>query len=413
MANYSLRADSLLCFQTAKMFSLGNYSALLQGNYVYFYPYQLGLIFFEEILFRLFGNNSILLFQLINCISMIITYYLIVKIFDILFKKENNSILLMILLFCFIFYIFFCSFVYGNLISFCLSVISIYYFLLFNNESKKWKKILFALVSVISMGIAYCIKSTALIIVIALVIISFISFFDKKDKIHFIYILLMILFFSLPLNIIYKYYENRSNITINSGVPKIGWIAMGLHDGMIGPGWWDDSARQNYINVGYDDAHYNELVINDIKDHLNNFKNHPKSFILFFYKKISSQWNNPTYQALWNLTDTGKNKIANSLIKGRLYNYSYVYGNYYQLIIYFGCLLYLIMYRKDSDYLKMLFLLIFIGGFLFYCMWEAKSQYILQFFVGLIPYACLGYNKSWLICSKLYKKYKINKTKSR
>ena len=63
------------------------------------------------------------------------------------------------------------------------------------------------------------------------------------------------------------------------------------------------------------------------------------------------------------------------------------------ILICFRSLLVLIFYREKCDYWKMYFLLIFIGGFVFYCFWEAKAQYTFQFFVLLIPYASIGYNK--------------------
>ena len=66
MANYNTKADSRTCFLIAKAFSVGDFTSLLKGNYLFLYPFQLGLIFFEEILYRLFGNNSLLLFQIIK-----------------------------------------------------------------------------------------------------------------------------------------------------------------------------------------------------------------------------------------------------------------------------------------------------------------------------------------------------------
>lgn len=393
MANYSLRADSDSCFLAAKNFSNGNYNCLNQGEYLYFFPFQLGLVFFEQCLYKVFGTNTLMAFQVINCISMVLTLYITIKIFEMLFKKENNSLLFCIFSFLCLSYTFYCSFAYGNLISFCLSVISIYYFLLFCRNDCMWKKIIFLILSILFISLSYCIKSTALITIISLIIINFIYFINEKKKLNLLYILLLILSFNAPTKIIYSYYENVSGININSGIPKIGWIAMGLHESDRGKGWYDASTIDNYVKVGYDLEKFNDLTLNDIKSSISKFGSNPKYATKFFYEKVSSQWNNPTFQSLWVLTDTAQNKFASSLIKGKLHDLFYRYSNYFQLIIYFGSLLFLIFYRKNHDYLKMYFLLIFIGGFVFYCFWEAKAQYTFQFFVLLIPYASIGYNK--------------------
>ena len=400
MANTSVIYDSLECFQAAKDFLKGDYSFLNTGEYLYLYPYQLGLVFFEQCLYKLFGVNTLLVFQILNCISMIVTLFLIIKIFDMLFKKENNSLLMCILSCLFLSYTFYCSFVYGNLISFCLSVVSIYYFILFCKNDCMWKKVVFLILSILFISFSYCIKSTALITIISLLIISFIHFISKRKKINLIYMLLLVLSFSLPIKIIYSYYEKVSGIEINSGIPMIGWVAMGLHDSKRGEGWYDASTVDNYEKVNYDSKKFSDLSLKDIKDSISKFKSKPKYTIKFFYKKISSQWNNPTFQSLWKLTDTAQNRIARSIVKGKLHDFVYVYSNYFQVIIYLGSLLFLILYREKCDYWKMYFLLIFIGGFVFYCFWEAKAQYTFQFFVLLIPYASIGYNKLFDIILK-------------
>jgi hypothetical protein len=65
--------------------------------------------------------------------------------------------------------------------------------------------------------------------------------------------------------------------------------------------------------------------------------------------------------------------------------------NIYQLLIYGGVVLTLILMRKKWIKIENYVLLIGVyGGFLFSLIWEAKSRYILPYFIMMIPYAAIG-----------------------
>lgn len=62
-------------------------------------------------------------------------------------------------------------------------------------------------------------------------------------------------------------------------------------------------------------------------------------------------------------------------------------------MVYLGGLLYIIWERKGYNISRIIGLIIFLGGFIFQLFWEAKSSYALMYFVMLIPYAVIGYDK--------------------
>lgn len=116
----------------------------------------------------------------------------------------------------------------------------------------------------------------------------------------------------------------------------------------------------------------------------------------FITKKIVSQWNEPTYEALWvNRHHKGEfSKIVQSIYDGKLYTVLYEYMNIYQSLIYCMALACLLIYRNSWSMEQLFFFIVVLGGFYFHILWEAKSQYIYPYFLLLLPYAAVGMSGS-------------------
>ncbi len=112
-------------------------------------------------------------------------------------------------------------------------------------------------------------------------------------------------------------------------------------------------------------------------------------------RKTLSQWNEPTYEALWvNQFHNGDfSTIVQSIYTGKLYRVLSEYMNLFQLLVFAAVFAGLLIGRKGEKrwQLTELFLpMVILGGFFFHTIWEAKSQYIFPYFVCMLPAAATG-----------------------
>lgn len=373
--------------------NFNGYGSFEEGGYLYIWPHQTGLVFFVEFLYSVFKDNTIYIFQIINLLLLNIAFYIMSKIPQQFFDIKNNDVLSIVISVMCLPALLYCTFVYGNLISFSLSIISIYIWKMFTESQAPKRKIILSIYSILLISIAYQIKITALIVVIALLILNFLYFIDKKDKSCLLYIIALILFYSVPMTLTQKYYELKSGIPTSEGISKLGWIETGLNDNGFSAGWYNYWPAYGIVEAGLDNEVYEQLSKEHIAKRLEYFNNNKLEIIKFFYKKNSSAWNNPSYQSLWIQKDIEETEFNQSLVDGFISKILGKYFNYVQLIIYVGVFLALVTYRKEFDYIKLSYLLVIIGGFIFYTFWETKAQYTLQYYLMMIPYASIGWNK--------------------
>lgn len=384
-------ADSEIIFNISNSILNKDYSAFLKGKYLYNFPYQIGLVFFEQILILLFKNNALLVFQLIALILIVISLECLIRIVNIITNNKYKDNIFIVIFLCLCFnLIFYCSFLYGNAISISLSIIAIYCYLLYITNTKE---ILNLILSILFISLSYMIKSTCLITIIALIIITFLYALKNNKYKKLIYIPILLLLFQLPLRLTFLYYQNIGDVKINSGIPKIGFVVMGTtsdKNTARAEGWYNAWHINNYLKLDCNEDKYKKVANKVLKENLNNFVYNPKYTVNFFYKKVTSMWNNSTFQSLWSTNPTSNNKFIQSLYKGNLNNIYYFIMHVFNIIVYFGSVIYLLMNKKITDY-KLLPYLIFIGGFIFYLFWEGKAQYTFQFFLLLIPFASIGW----------------------
>ena len=134
----------------------------------------------------------------------------------------------------------------------------------------------------------------------------------------------------------------------------------------------------------------------DIRDSAQKFLQNPAYAVKFYYRKIVSQWNNPTYECLWishfeNSHDAPLSPVVQSLYVGKLHSLFLFFADEYQWILFAGSALGMFLYRKRFTLEQLVLAVIILGGFFFHILWEAKSRFILVYYILLIPYAAAGY----------------------
>lgn len=190
--------------------------------------------------------------------------------------------------------------------------------------------------------------------------------------------------------------EKLTDTPLAQGIPKIAWVAMGMNESVNTPGWFD-----NYNGYVYEKNNRDQDAT--VAEAISHIKQRGKAILTtnplrFYNKKITSQWNNPTWDcfdmqgreshtpdyAIKAAVRDGNNTVWKELM------------NMVQTLINFGVLIYIAGCWKRFDSLTVYELfnaVLMIGAFVFFTFWEAKSQYVAPYYFVIIPYAVIGWKR--------------------
>ena len=146
-------------------FMQGNYRAFEQGEYLYSYAFQIGMTALLEIVYRIFGVQNYLAFQILNVIGIVVFLWALSKITGELFEDERvrelEAVLSMGLLPLFLF----STFVYGDVIGWAFGSAAIYCMIRFL-KSDSWKS---AFLAAVLLAAGIVVKSNISILLVAAV----------------------------------------------------------------------------------------------------------------------------------------------------------------------------------------------------------------------------------------------------
>ena len=402
-------ADAMSVYSIAESLANGNMGVIHPtDSYLSYYPQQIGLVGFYELIIRFFGflPESIKLYHILKCINVflccVIIYFTYLSI-HLLFDNDNVDSCYLVLAGTNMPLFFYTSFVYGEIPSFAFFTIGLWALLkIIKNKINSSHKSLIAnaVLSVLAFTCSVLCRKNTLILIIAICLV--LVFYWLKSK-RYSLILLAFIFSVcsiLVLPTIQKYYEVRSENTLKSGVPAISYFAMGMQESSRGNGWYNGFNFNTYQETGMDSQATAVLSKEAIAQRIDYFKENPSYMGSFYYNKFLSQWADGTYACRQATLATfgGRSGFFNELHEGR---YSKIFINYcngYQNILYLGSFVFCFMAlkKKTSFAIKGLPLYIgligVIGGFLFHMVWEANSRYIFTYGLLLLPYCAWGCN---------------------
>ena len=376
-----------------------NQFSFMEDNYFSYYSYQLGYVLFNEIIFRIHNlfvqEDTFLFLEFLNVLFLAGIYAGILTLNKLLFKDSRIHHLTAVLLLFSIQPLLACVFIYaiypGMLFAVWGMVFEVLYF--------QTQKIRFISLSAVCIAFAYLIKPNYLIFLIAMLIVAGtkgLNLLKEPGKLAvcFAYILLSCcLAFSLP-NYITKFYEARSDIQLGEAIPMTSFIAMGLNASESAPGWYNE----NYTIINFENHQYNakeasQASVENIKEQLRNFSEHKHYIDEFFYKKFMSQWNETSYQSIWNNKVREqyqpKGKLSAWVCNGGEQSVKYYMDIYTQLIfisVFMGC----IACFCKKNLIQTFSPLIIIGGMLYHLMAESKSQYAMPYYILMTGFAAVG-----------------------
>ena len=376
---------------------------LRPGEYLNRYPHQLGYIIYVMVIYKIFNlRSNMLILQNLNVIYSAINGIVLYFICKELFKEEKvqKMSLLLIALFSVLFWTFFDVHIYGNVPGLMFALIAVLFTIKFLNKRKMYNLVIIS----ISLGIAYLLKSNYQIFMLGII---FVLVFDIMKNSNIKYILgiigIMLVVFIMKTSI-YSIFEHNTNYSLNTGVPMISYIYMGIAPGGVyPPGWYTGDVEVIYNESGFDKEESAEITKPLLLDRLSYLVQHPIYTLKYFGEKLETTWLNPTFQVLWCSTPgkqldqdeeykeyVEERPFIESILCGTGFNVVERILDAFQILFFVSAGIGIYKFRKEEDLKFLLIPIIVIGGFVFHLIWETKAIYVIQYYYILIPFIAFG-----------------------
>lgn len=414
-------ADGASVYYAAKQFARGDFSAVsYKGSYFSVYPFQYGLAFFYEMIFRLVGNENYHILQGINALCLVgcvVSQYHLCGRF---FREKKAQIYALLLSASCAPFLMYSSFVYGEIPSITFSLFGTWMLLIFledprqvpeasdgsaekSSERPAVLRALCGILALLSISASVLVRKNSLVFIIALSITSLLWLMHNRHtfsaKKLILYTVSFILLLSLSLSIlplVQNRYAALSGEPVNSGVPAASYLAMGLSETEVGPGFYDGSNFKTFTeDADYDTDAAAKIAWTSYRERVAYFTDNPVYSLQFFFKKFCAEWID-TGWAVFPATYNSYGErlpLAESLFSGTLYEPFKFYVNHHRTILYLMAALGLfgLFYRKkDDDVFPYLFPLTAFGGALLFLAWETSGRYILPYAIFMFPHAGYG-----------------------
>lgn len=403
------KCDSEFLSTAAIQLAQNNYDSFKAGEYLYMYPFQLGYTAFMEVIYRLFGIENYIVFQLINMVCIVDIVFAIGSITWELFEDEDVYKAEMFLSMGMLPLFLLATFIYGDIIGWCMGVNAVLAMIRYL-KSGSWKDVLKASVWLV-FGVV--IKNNVNILVVAAAIGILLYAIERKKPKALLWVLEIVIVSQLGMLLVNGIYTYRMGAEVPDGIPKIAWVAMSMqepYEGGSASGWYNGYNWKVYAENNFDTDATVQACKENLKHTVVEMVHSPRYALHFFYDKFTSQWNEPTFMSLitnewYSRNEEPQSTLAISFLYGTGREILYKFMNGYHFLIFFctaiGCIALLKKWKLENAY----FVLNIFGGILFHMLWEAKSRYVMGYFVLMLPLAAYG-------CSKLIellKKCIVNK----
>lgn len=381
----------------------GNYSVWEMGDYIYDYPFHNGIILLYTPIMTIFGQKTYWAVQFIN---MLFFWLLAVACYKLAKKQFDNIVAVITYVGILFFWPLwgYVKYFYGNLPAVSLAIWAVYLILVFKDKLK-WR---YAFGSAACMLAAIVYKNNLLIYAVAVVLVLLTESILKKKFSYFAATAVMIVaVFCGSKGPAWIMHEITGQVT-DQGIPSIDWVAIGLQESYVAPGWHNGDSVKRFEENGYSRERSAAMAWDRINESLELFKKEKFYALRFFVRKTASIWNTPDFEGFALIRKGNERGTLAYWMKDILYNGGIINSilliemNIMHSIYLFGLLSYVIYFRKKKDLFGLIPLIAFIGAFLFHIVWEAKCQYTIIYFIGLLPYAFAGYRytitamRNWL-----------------
>ena len=384
--------DQQLCISSANALMCGNLEQSVRGYYLNYFPFQLPWVLFLVIPTALGGSLNVMVYQFANVAAILLAIGALAECGVLMFENRKLRLLTWLGALAFLPLMFYAPFVYGNLFGLGLMLLGTRRMLLYLRERKIrhliWLVVWFTLASLIKKNIMIAAVAAFLVLVAD-------ALRNKRAAGALAAAVLLAASFGGS-SALFGITHALTGADLSQGFPTSSFVMMGLQEEEgHEPGWYNNNSYRIYLEANRNSKAASEMAVESIRERLAVFAADPAYAASFFYRKVISQWDEPSFQSLW------VNEMARNPERGALALSIYQRGkagkavlwwmNQYQSLILIGAVLWLFLCAPKQKIGVLFFPLYFVGGFLFHLVWEAKAQYTLFYFFCLIPYAAMGY----------------------
>ena len=377
--------DAYNCYRAACNIARGNLEPLSYKSYISVYPNNIGLITYLLIHIKLFGEfGSLYSIRIVNLMFVLLGYFALYRISKIIFNNRTVNCTLIVLMFGSMQFVFFSFFVYGNCLSYSMSLLSVMFLLSYFEDNKISGLILSSLFIIGSISI----KQNSLIILIAESILLIMHFINTKKVIVIIVIIFTMFGVYTGTSGLEKYWGNKVDIDYgDTKLPTICWLGYGLNYDERRPGGYSSQFEQYHAENGFVSEFTKEYVETFIDGVLDTFKENPKLAIRFYGQKFLSSWANPQYETFNQHRELHNSDFVENVIDNKGLD---IFWDGISSIVAIGVVYFLVKQAKNMSLYSMIGMIVVIGGFLFHMLWEVKAIYLYQYYMYLLPYAACG-----------------------
>ncbi len=387
-----------------------DFSAFAQGEYLFKYPFQSGIILFYYLASFLFGEQTYIALQVVNLLSLMVIFLCLSRLTRFWWGAADGIAgLSYIALICWIPLFFFITYLYGILPGMACAVGA----LSLSARYLETRRFRYMAGAALCIGIATVLKMNCLIYLIAMACFLLYDAIDgllgtsgqgawrerKEIKRCLLSVGSVVLLCASVWGcdrITEGCVERLTGCDMPEGEPMISWIVMGLSEAPKGPGDYNGYTANVFAANGYDSEAAARQSLEDLRKILREMAADPLDRGLgFLARKTAYQWNDPTFismERMWGRrSDGGRAAWVQSLIDGRGSVVLSVLLNEVQTLVWAGVLLWLFLHRDSRNVHELTGAVVFLGGYLFHTVWEAGASYTLPYFTIMIPYAVKGF----------------------
>ena len=439
-------ADALSVYNAAAEWILGNKDIIHPTfSYLSYYPQQIGLMAFLELLLRLWNLTGLsapawhfvkLVYVCLLCVAVLFQYRSLRYLWPD--DWEPVSCCYLILVCCNLPMILYSSFVYGEIPSFAMLSVGLFLLLKLladcipahsvettspndtrvvgTSHALSAVTVFTALGSILFLTLSVMLRKNSLILIIAVLLVLFFEALRPGRSRVCIGLMAMAVCLTITsvgvLPLVQKCYEKKAGNTLSSGVTAMSYFAMGMQESSRGCGWYNGFNIDTYDAAGMNSDAANTISRAAINERIAYFREHPGYAVNFYLHKHLSQWADGTYASRQATLATygGRSDFLKEVYEGSLASAYIEWGNAWQNVLYLGMLLFCIAtVRKrrpgngsanaaandDFRFRNICLytytgLIAVLGGFLFHTIWEANSRYIFVYSLLLMPYCAAG-----------------------
>ncbi len=393
-------ADAWSVYSAASSLSEGDTSVIHPtDSYLSYYPQQVGLLAFFELLIRLWKllPTDLQAYHFIKCLYVVLTCVIVFYQYAtvrLLWQDDRADCIYLIMAGINLPLILYSSFVYGETPSFAALSVGIYYLLRILKTSDG-REAVPGIISLIALTLSVMLRKNSLVIIIAVLIVTILEGIKHRRKTLLVFAALCAVLSLTILPATQKIYELRAGNTLRSGVPAMSYFAMGMQESSRGNGWYNGFNFDTYQENGMDADLTADISRQFMAERVSYFREHPDYAMTFYLGKFLSQWADGTYASRQaTLATLGeRHPLVESVYTGEAARFYISYCNLYQNLLYLGCFIGIfaaLLRGKTDALLTRIGLIGVFGGFLFHMIWEANARYIFLYGLLLLPYAARG-----------------------